>query len=361
MSDYITPRKEYDFILHDVLKVQNSLDAYDSETTNFILDTASNFAERELAPLYNKANDAHAGVKFTIADGADFGEVALVDGYAKAYQTFIETTLQGITADPEYSEMAVGQPHIIGAVIDEILHSANGDFSLIPTLTHSVYNGIYAHGTEAQKRKYLGDLTSGISSGVMAMTENNAGSDLSNAKTIAEPQADGSYLLHGQKIFISGGDNQYTSVQDSGNIIHLVLAKIKDAETGEIDDRVSMFIAAKILVDEAGNRSANSLGAIGTEHKMGMHGSATCTMLYKGATAELIGGRGKGVSTMFAVMNEARNHVARQALGCCEMAYQKAFFLCDRCRNWQAYGQSRNWCKKPRKGSRFNICSPSSA
>ena len=320
MTFYTPPDAEYEFILNELLKLPEILPDYDAETTRFMLETAGNFAAKELASLYEK----QGVVEFKIEDSSDFGQATLAEGYQQAYETFIDTGLQGIVADPAYGEAAMGQTHVVGAVIDEILHSANGDFALIPTLTHSAYLGIYSHGTEAQKQQYLPDLASGLSSGIMAMTEPSAGSDLSNVRTFAEPQGDGGYALHGQKIYISGGDNHYTGVEDAGNITHVVLAKVKDAQTGELDERVSMFIASKILVDESGNRTANKLGPIGIEHKMGMHGSATCTMLYKGAKAELIGERGKGIATMFAVMNEARNHVARQALGCMEAAYQKA-------------------------------------
>ena len=325
MSAYRTPHDDYDFILHQLLKVQDVLEGYDAETTKFMMNTAASFAEKELSPLYEAMNNAHESVSFTLKDDEDFGQVTLPKGYQQAYETFCEAGLQGIVADPAYGDAAIGQPHIVGAVIDEILHSANGDFSLIPTLTHSAYLGIYTHGTESQKERYLPDLASGKSSGIMAMTEPAAGSDLSTARTTATPQSDGSYQLDGQKIYISGGDNHFTNVSDDGNIIHVVLAKVKDADSGEIDERVSMFIVPKILVDDAGVRTRNSAGAIGIEHKMGMAGSATCTMLYKQAWGELIGIRGKGIATMFAVMNEARNHVARQAIGCAEAAYQKAY------------------------------------
>lgn len=320
MSTYRAPTDEYDFTLHSVLKVQEKLESYDRETTQFMINTAASFAEKELSPLYEK----QLATQFTANTDGEFGTVTLGDGYQQAYETFCEAGLQGIVADPAYGRAALSQPHVVGAVIDEILHSANGDFSLIPTLTHSAYLGIYSHGTEEQKQRYLPDLASGKSSGIMCMTESSAGSDLSNVLTTATLQTDGSYQLDGQKIYISGGDNHFTGENDNSNIIHLVLAKVKDAATGEVDERVSMFIVPKIL-EENGNRTRNSAGAIGIEHKMGMHGSATCTMLYKKAWGELIGERGKGIATMFAVMNEARNHVARQAIGCAEAAYQKAY------------------------------------
>ncbi|MDG1286980.1 MAG: acyl-CoA dehydrogenase [Rickettsiales bacterium] len=358
MSTYRPPYEDYAFILHHVLKVQEKLASYEEETARFMMETASSFAEKELTPLYNDTNDKHLAANFTIADGTNFGEVTLPPGYKQAYDTFIETGLQGIVADPAYGEMAVGQPHIVGAVIDELLHSANGDFSLIPTLTHSAYLGIYTYGTQAQKQKYLPDLSSGVSSGIMAMTEPSAGSDLSNARTFAEPQADGSYHLSGQKIYISGGDNHYTGVSDTGNIIHVVLAKVKDTETGEIDDRVSMFISSKILVDENGNRTANSLGPIGIEHKMGMAGSATCTMEYKAAKGELIGERGKGIATMFAVMNEARNHVARQAIGCAEAAFQKAYWFASDAQAGRRMGRAQPEPISPEKEADLIITHP---
>ncbi len=356
MSAYTPPYEDYAFILNHVLKVQEKLPSYDEETARFMMETAGSFAEKELTPLYNDTNDKHSGARFEIADGANFGQVTLADGYKEAYDTFIETGLQGIVADPAYGDMAVGQPHILGAVIDEIMHTANGDFSLIPTLTHSAYLGIYTHGTEVQKQKYLPDLASGVSSGIMCMTEPSAGSDLSNARTFAEPQADGSYILTGQKIYISGGDNHYTDVDDSGNIIHVVLAKVK--ENGLTDKRVSMFISSKILVDEAGNRTANSLGPIGIEHKMGMAGSATCTLEYKAAKAELIGERGKGIATMFAVMNEARNHVARQAIGCAEAAFQKALWFASDEDAGRRMGRAQPEPKSPEKEADLIIYHP---
>jgi alkylation response protein AidB-like acyl-CoA dehydrogenase len=357
MTFYTTPHPHYDFILNHVLKLSEQLPDFDAETTRFMLESAGNFAEKELAPLYNQMHYKHDHVNFQIEDNADFGAVTLPEGFKEAYELFVETGLQGIVADPGYGEAGLKQPHIVGAVIDEILHSANGDFTLIPTLTHSAYLGIYSHATEAQKQRYLPNLASGKSSGIMAMTEGGAGSDLSNVKTTATAQTDGSYRLNGQKIYISGGDNHYTSVDDGGNIIHVVLAKIKDAETGEFDDRLSMFIVPKIR-EENGARQANSVGPIGTERKIGMPGSATCTIFYKEAWGELIGERGKGIATMFAVMNEARNHVARQAIGCMEAAYQKALHFASDPETGRRMGRSLEGPVDPDKEGDLIIVHP---
>ncbi len=336
MPLYKAPIDEYLFIFNQLLKLDEVAKSaprfshYDGENTRMILEAVADFAEKELAPFYEPINSngqyqGDSAATYTPAIKGNIGHVTLPKGYAQAHHHYVESGLQGIVADPAYHYAAAGQPHILAAATDEFLHAANTGFALPFTLNRSVYLGIFEKGSAEQKARYLPGLSNGLSCGVMAMTEGNAGSDISQMTTYAIAQTDGNYAIQGEKIYITGGDNEFTSVDDIGNIIHLVLARVKDADTGKLDAQSSMFIVPKILEDAHGKRQQNSVGASGVEHKMGMADNATCTMLYEGAWAEMIGTRGKGIATMFAVMNDARLGIATQALGIADVAYQKAY------------------------------------
>jgi alkylation response protein AidB-like acyl-CoA dehydrogenase len=189
---------------------------------------------------------------------------------------------------------------------------------MYPGLTHGAYSAIHAGGTEEQKRTYLPKMVSFEWAGTMNLTEPHCGTDLGLLRTKAVPQADGSYKITGQKIWISGGEQDLTE-----NIIHLVLARIEGAPAGV--KGISLFIVPKYLVNSDGSLGArNNAKCVGLEEKMGIHGNATCVMQYDEATGYLIGEPNKGLNLMFVMMNEARLGVGLQGLGMSEVAYQNA-------------------------------------
>merc|ERR1711991_106084 len=202
----------------------------------------------------------------------------------------------------------MGMPHLMGAVLNEMFSSANMAFSMYQGLTHGAYSAIHAHGTEQQKATYLPKMVSCDWTGTMNLTEPHCGTDLGLMRTKAEPQADGSFKISGQKIFISAGDHDL-----SDNVIHLVLAKISGGPEGV--KGISLFIVPKFMVNEDGSLGARNGVSVGKiEEKMGIHANATCVMNYDEATGYLLGTEHKGMRAMFTMMNEARLGVAVQGL-----------------------------------------------
>jgi alkylation response protein AidB-like acyl-CoA dehydrogenase len=191
-------------------------------------------------------------------------------------------------------------------------------FNMYQGLTHGAYSAIHAHGTDAQKALYLPKMVTCDWTGTMNLTEPHCGTDLGLMRTRAEPQADGSYKITGTKIFISAGEHDMAD-----NIIHLVLAKAPGG--GEGTKGISLFIVPKFLVNADGSLGARNSLAVGkVEHKMGIHGNATCVMNYDGATGYLLGDLHKGMRAMFTMMNEARLGVGLQGYAVAEAAYQNA-------------------------------------
>jgi alkylation response protein AidB-like acyl-CoA dehydrogenase len=200
----------------------------------------------------------------------------------------------------------------------EMLNSANQAWTMYTGLSHGAYNALQAFGTEEQKALYLPKLVSGDWTGTMCLTEAHAGTDLGMLRTRAEAQADGSYAITGTKIFISAGEHDL-----SANIVHLVLARMPDAPPGT--KGISMFIVPKFLPDAdgaPGARNAVRCGAL--EHKMGIHGNATCVINLDGAKGWMVGQPNKGLNAMFVMMNAARLGVGMQSLGLAEVAYQNS-------------------------------------
>jgi alkylation response protein AidB-like acyl-CoA dehydrogenase len=240
------------------------------------------------------------------------GVVAAAPGFREAYDAFKQGGWQGLAADPTYGGQ--GLPRALALAVMETVHSANMSFALLPMLTLGAIEAIEQHGKPDQKALYLEKLISGEWSGTMNLTEPQAGSDLGALTTKAVPQADGSYAITGQKIFITWGEHDLAP-----NIIHLVLARIEGAPAGS--KGVSMFIVPKFR-DEDGSR--NAVRCIGVEEKMGIHASPTCTLAYEGATGWLIGEENKGLAAMFTMMNAARLNVGMSGVGVAEAAFQKA-------------------------------------
>ena len=313
-ATYQAPVQDFKFLLHEFIDLQrySNLPGFADATPDLvdaILEEGAKFFENELAPL-NAVGDTEGCTRH------DDGSVTTPTGFKEAYRSYIEGGWGGLTADPEYGGQ--GLPHVLGFAVSEMASSANMAFAMYPGLTHGAYEAIHHWGDDAQKRAYLPKMVSGEWTGTMNLTEPHCGTDLGLMRTKAEPQDDGSYLVTGQKIFISAGEHDM-----SENIIHLVLAKIPGGPEGI--KGVSLFVVPKFILDangEPGERNSLQCGAI--ERKMGIHGNSTCVMNYDGAKGWLLGAPHKGMRAMFTMMNAARLGVGIQGLSQASAAYQNA-------------------------------------
>src|SRR5690606_25535140 len=228
-----------------------------------------------------------------------------------------------LSADPKYGGQ--GLPAVVSMSVGQFTAAASAAFSMYPGLTGGAYAGIAASASDEIKDKYLPKMASGEWTGTMNLTEPQCGTDLGMVRTKAVPQADGSYKITGQKIWISSGEHDLAS-----NIVHLVLARIEGAPDGV--KGISLFVVPKFLPDSNGDAGErNTLQRGGLEEKMGIHGNATCVMNYDGATGWLVGEENKGLRLMFVMMNEARLGVGLQGLAVAEAAYQNSLaFAKDR-------------------------------
>jgi acyl-CoA dehydrogenase len=314
MPTYKAPVDEALFLLHDVFHIDRyrHLPGFSDATEDLvdaILTEAAKFCEEVLLPL-NLAGD-RAGCTRR-ADGS----VEAPPGFKEAYRTFVSGGWNGLSADPELGGQ--GLPYTLAAIVNEFATSANMAFAMYPGLSQGALAALVTHGSEAQKKTFAPKLVSGEWSGTMNLTESHAGTDLGLLKTKAVPENDGSYVIFGEKIFISAGEHDLAE-----NIIHLVLARIEGAPSGV--KGISLFVVPKFLVlpdGSLGERNKVSCGAI--ERKMGIHANATCVMNYDGATGFLVGEPHRGLNAMFVMMNEARLGVAIQGLALSEVAYQNA-------------------------------------
>ena len=312
MPSYSAPVKDIKFILQNVLKIHNSdIPGYgdlDKDYLNAILEEASKISSEVLAPL-NAIGDKH-GCRF------ENGIVYTPPGFKEAFNQLKDGGWTGIDCDIKFGGQ--GLPYLISIAVGEMFASANMALGMYHGLTHGAYSAIYSHGSEEQKDKYLPNLVNCKWTGTMNLTEPHCGTDLGMMRTKASRNADGTFRISGQKIFISAGDHDLAE-----NIIHLVLAKIPNGPDGV--KGISLFIVPKFLVNEDGSlgeRNQVSVGKI--EQKMGIHGNATCVMNYDEATGYLVGEEHKGMRAMFTMMNEARLGVGLQGLSQAELAYQNA-------------------------------------
>ncbi len=319
MPTYTPPTKDQQFLLHDVFKISESdipgYDELDRDFTAAILEEAGKIAANVLQPL-NTVGDTE-GCKL------ENGVVRTPTGFKAAWDEMAQGGWMGLDANPDYGGQ--GMPHLMNTATGELFSSANMAFQMYVGLSHGAASAIATHGSEEQKQTYLPPIYEGRWSGTMNLTEPNCGTDLGLMRTKAVPQGDGSYKITGQKIWISGGENDLAE-----NIVHLVLAKTPDAPEGI--KGVSLFVVPKFLVNADGSLGErNSLSCGGLEEKMGIHGNATCVMNYDGATGYLIGEMHKGMRAMFTMMNEARLLVGMQGYAQASVAYQNALaFAQDR-------------------------------
>lgn len=316
MPQYHAPLRDMQFVLHEVLKVQDEFQhmprfaEVDADTVNAVLEQGAKFCEQVIFPL-NKPGDEQG-----CQHDKNTQAVTTPEGFKQAYQQYIEGGWAALACEPEYGGQ--GLPQTLNQVFFEMANAANQAWTMYPGLTHGAYECLHAHGTEEQKTLYLPKLTSGEWTGTMCLTEPHCGTDLGLLRTKAEPSGDGSYRLSGQKIFISSGEHDMAV-----NIVHLVLARLPDAPAGS--KGISLFVVPKFLPQPDGSLGArNPIHCNGIEHKMGIHANATCQMYLDGAQGWLVGEPNKGLQAMFVMMNAARLAVGVQSLGLSEVAYQNA-------------------------------------
>jgi alkylation response protein AidB-like acyl-CoA dehydrogenase len=316
MAIYNPPLRDMQFVMHEVLHVTAELQAMpayiemDADTINAVLEEGGKFASEVLLPL-NISGDTE-GCHYDVASQS----VTTPAGYKEAYAQYVAGGWPALACEPEFGGQ--GLPLIVNQCLYEMMNSANQAWAMYPGLTHGAYTALATHGTAEQKATYLPKMTSGEWTGTMCLTEPHCGTDLGLMRTRAEPQADGTYKLTGNKIFISAGEQDLTS-----NIIHLVLARLPDAPPGI--KGVSLFIVPKFQVNADGSLGArNGIYCGGLEHKMGIKSNATAQMVLDGAVGTLVGQPNKGMQGMFVMMNAARLGVGNQSLGLTEVAFQNA-------------------------------------
>jgi len=318
--NYSAPITDIRFLLDEVADLPRiaALPGCEEATPDLVaavLEEAGKFAAGVLAPL-NPVGD-RAGCRL------EDGEVVTPPGWKEAYQAFAAGGWVGLGLSPEYGGQ--GLPKCVATPVWEMWFSANTAFTMLPQLNTGESEAILLAASDELKSTYLEKLVTGEWGGTMNLTEPQAGSDLAAIRTRAEPQADGSFRISGQKIFISYGEHEITP-----NIVHLVLARLPDAPPGV--KGISMFLVPKFLVNADGSLGArNDLRCVGLEHKLGIHGSPTCAMSFgdnggdsKGAAGWIVGEPNRGLEYMFIMMNEARFGVGVQGIGIGERAYQQA-------------------------------------
>jgi len=313
MQTYQPPLRDMRFVLHELhgsesLKDMKGLEEVTPDLIDAVLEEAGKLVTEVLAPI-NMAADQE-GCAY------ENGVVRTPKGFKQAYDTYREGGWNGIACDPEWGGQ--GLPASVTKFIEEMMCSANLAFGLYPGLTHGAYIALKNHASQELKERYLPKMVEGSWTGTMCLTEPHCGTDLGLLRTKAEPQDDGSYAITGNKIFISAGEHDLTE-----NIIHLVLARLPDAPKGI--KGISLFLVPKFLPTEDGRPGMrNGVQCTGIEHKMGIHGSATCQLSFDDAKGWLVGEPHKGMRAMFSMMNSERLSVGTQGLGVGEAAYQGA-------------------------------------
>ncbi|MDO4592497.1 MAG: acyl-CoA dehydrogenase C-terminal domain-containing protein [Comamonadaceae bacterium] len=316
MPSYNPPLRDMQFLMHEVFNLETEYKALpkhaevDADTINAVLEEAGKFAANVAFPL-NISGDEE-GCQLDQATH----EVTTPKGFKEAYAQFVEGGWPALSCDPEYGGQ--GLPFAVNSALYEMLNSANQAWTMYPGLSHGAYEALHAHGSDELKAKYLPKLTSGEWTGTMCLTEPHCGTDLGLLRTKAEPQADGTYKITGNKIFISAGEHDFTA-----NIVHLVLARLPDAPAGS--KGISLFVVPKYKVNADGSiGERNGIYCGGLEHKMGIKANATAQIVMEDAVGEMVGQPNKGLQAMFVMMNAARLGVGNQSLGLTEVAYQNA-------------------------------------
>ena len=314
MPSYTAPTRDTRFIINEMLDLESyaelpGFEAASADVTDAVINEGGKFCAEVLAPI-NQSGDQEGCTRH------EDGSVTAPKGFKEAFDQFREAGWGTLSQPEEFGGQ--GMPHVLGFAFEEFVSSANQAFGMYPGLTNGAVSALLAKGSQEQKEKYLPKMISNEWTGTMNLTEPHCGTDLGMIRTKAEPQADGSYAITGTKIFISAGEHDMAD-----NIIHLVLAKTPGAP--DSTKGISLFVVPKFLVEEDGSigeRNGVVCGSI--EHKMGIHGNATCVLNYDGAKGWLVGEENKGLAAMFIMMNAARLGVGIQGLSQAEVAYQNA-------------------------------------
>jgi len=331
MAEYVPPLHDIRFVLQQLVDLDglSKLEAYahaDPETVLGVIEESGRFMAEVIAPL-NAVGDA---VGSTL-DGE--GNVTTPPGFKEAYRQYVEAGWGAVPFPGEFG--GGGFPWLVAVVMQELMNSASMAFALCPLLTQGAIDMLEQHGSPAQQATYLEKMVTGEWAGTMNLTEPQAGSDLGAVRAKAVPADDGTWRISGQKIFITFGEHDL-----SGNIIHLVLARVPDAPPGTRG--ISCFIVPKYLVNDDGSLGArNDVRCVSIEHKLGIHASPTCVMSYGdagGAIGYLIGEANQGMRYMFTMMNTARLSVGLQGLAIAERAYQDALRYAQERRQGRAVG-----------------------
>lgn len=314
MPIYKAPTRDTRFIINEVLQLEShgNLPGFENASADLVdvvVEECGKFCSEVLAPL-NFPGDLEGCTR-----NPD-GSVTTPKGFKQAHAQFREAGWGTLSAPEEFGGQ--GMPHVLGMMAEEFISSANQAWGMYPGLTAGAMAAILAKGSPEQQAKFLPKMIANEWLGTMNLTEPHCGTDLGLIRTRAVPNLDGSYSITGTKIFISAGEHDFTD-----NIIHLVVAKTPDAP--DSTKGISLFIVPKVMVDDDGTLGARNAVSCGSlEHKMGIHGNATCVMNYDGATGYMVGEENKGLAAMFIMMNAARLGVGIQGMSQAEVAYQNA-------------------------------------
>jgi len=308
---YTAPVADLAFLLNDVLKVDRlraipSFAAVDAGLINSVLAEGARFSEGTLSPI-NSSGDAHGA---SLIDG----RVEYPPGFADAYAKYAGDGWLGI----DLPERVGGQglPRVLQAAFAEMTNGANVAFSMLPVTVRAAARLLLAHGGEELVSRYVPAMVGGRCVATIAITEPQAGSDVGRIQTTARVQPDGTFKLTGTKIFISNGDNEY-----SEQIVHMVLARTPGAAAGTRG--ISLFLVPK-FTGEGAQRRRNGVRVARVEHKMGLKASPTCVLEFDEAQAAPIGAEGRGLQTMFAMVNTMRLEVAIQGVAVASAATTRA-------------------------------------
>lgn len=333
---YTAPLRDMKFVLTSVVGLDDIVEmapfqSADVETVYGALDEAARFVQDQIAPL-NTVGDEIGSVR-----NSD-GSVTTPPGFKEAYRQFVAAGWSAVPVPEEHG--GHGFPVLVGTAVMEMLNAANMAWTLCPLLTQSAIDALIHHGTPEQQATYLPKLLTGEWAGTMNLTEPHAGSDVGALRTRAEPREDGSWLIKGNKIFITYGEHDMAD-----NIIHLVLARTPGSPPGT--KGISLFIVPKYLVNEDGSLGKeNDIFCASIEHKLGIHGSPTAVLNYgensDGAIGYMIGGEHNGMRAMFTMMNGARLAVGNEGLGIADRAYQQAVDYAQERRQGRAVGASES-------------------
>ena len=310
---YRAPVAEFDFLLahvvgYDRVTATEPHAEATPDTVRALLSEAGRICEEVIAPL-NRAGDVTPA-------RLENGVVRTPPGYAEGYRALSEAGIMAVSADPEYG--GLGLPQTVMTCLNDMAGAACLALQMKALLSQGQIEALEHHGSDEIKALYLPKLVSGEWSGTMNLTEPQAGSDVGAVRSKADHAGDGSYKITGQKIYISWGDSDM-----SGNVVHLVLARLPGAPEGT--KGISLFLVPKLIPDAAGNPGvANAVKVVSLEHKLGLHGSPTCVMQYDGATGWLVGEENRGMAAMFTMMNNARLGVAVHGVSIADAATQAA-------------------------------------